>query len=55
MLYRFGIFIGLGSVVATIIYFTPIPDYYSHKYFIQNPSILEAHEKWTSSPPVIVE
>ncbi|XP_029665348.1 laccase-23-like [Formica exsecta] len=26
MLFRFGIFIGLGSVVATIIYFTPIPE-----------------------------
>lgn len=25
MVFRFGIFIGLGSVVATIIYFTPIP------------------------------
>ncbi|XP_012227593.2 uncharacterized protein [Linepithema humile] len=26
MLFRFGIFIGLGSVVTTIIYFTPVPE-----------------------------
>lgn len=34
MLFRFAIFVGLGSVVATIIYFTPVPGKFMTLYFI---------------------